>query len=582
MTWDDVTLHLVAAALPLVLFGVYALFRRLYIRALGRAIYAPASALDVASPASPAPPSSLSIRRIDADTVAARVPPPAIGEARREAAAARLAYAASGAAFVLLGAALIYHGLRLSGLTWQAAIVFASLNTFVGVVLILMFLRPRRLASVLVIVLWVGCYFAVAVGLTRTPWAVAANVLVGNIPITISLPIVMIVPFALRTMRPLVVAFVPIFTLWIVLVTGFALVLEPLDLQLTEGFTARATLGGLLAFALGVALAVRQIRRGLRAGFVVAWIAALAAAVLPLWLTGSLLAAFVLAVLINGTLVLVAWGLLRLFLRLKALGYVPSETLHYTGCWVLYAVWLALAAQASWSLVPALVGAFLVYLAILHGLLLHNRRREQTPRRMLLLRVFQHAPIRSWLMDLLDDTWRRIGRVDTVVGLDLAMYTLNAMALEDFLRGRVRRQFVKNLEEVRARVAALPSALAIDRRYPLNELHCLPETWQAMVIALLEAADVVLLDLRGLHAANRGVLYELALAVQRVPLPRLVILTDARTDSSLVERAAQEAWTGPVDAAGAEARSTLDVLRIGASTTVNARAVTTAVFGVIQ
>ena len=581
MTWDAVALHLTAAALPLVLFGAYALFRKLYIRALGRAIYAPASALDLASPASTPPPSPLSIRRIDADTVAARVPPPAADEARREAAAAQLAYAASGAAFVLMGAALIYHGLRLSGQTWRAAIVLASLNTLVGLVLILMFLRPRRLAAVLLIVLWVGCYFAVAVGVARTSWAIAANVLVGSIPITMSLPIVMIVPFALRTMRPLVVAFVPVVTLWIVLITGLALVLDPLDLQLTDGFTPRATLGGLVAFALGLALAVREIRRGLRAGFVVAWIAALAGAVLPLWLTGSLLAAFVLAVLVNGTLVLVAWGLLRLFLRLKALGYVPSETLHYTGCWVLYAVWVALAAQASWSLVPALVVAFLIYLAIVHGLLLHRRRREQAPRRMLLLRVFQQAPIHSWLMDLLDDTWRRIGRVDTVVGLDLALHTLNALALEDFLRGRVRRQFIKDLDEVRERVAALPSALAIDRRYPLNELHCLPETWQAVVIALLEAADVVLLDLRGLRAANRGVLYELALAVQRVPLPRLVILTDARTDSSLVERAAHEAWTGPGDAAGAPARSTLDVLRIGASAAVNARAVTIAVFGAI-
>ena len=200
---------------------------------------------------------------------------------------------------------------------------------------------------------------------------------------------------------------------------------------------------------------------------------------------------------------------------------------------------------------------------------------------MLLLRVFQQAPIHSWLMDLLDDTWRRIGRVDTVVGLDLALHTLNALALEDFLRGRVRRQFIKDLDEVRERVAALPSALAIDRRYPLNELHCLPETWQAVVIALLEAADVVLLDLRGLRAANRGVLYELALAVRRVPLPRLVILTDAHTDSSLVERAAHEAWTGPGDAAGAGDRSTLDVLTIGASVSVNARAVTTAIFGAI-
>ena len=361
MTWDAVALHLTAAALPLVLFGAYALFRKLYIRALGRAIYAPASALDLASPASTSPPSPLSIRRIDADTVAARVQPPTAGEARHEAAAAQLAYAVSGAAFVLLGAALIYHGLRLSGQTWRAAIVLASLNTLVGLVLILMFLRPRRLAAVLLIVLWVGCYFAVAVGVARTSWAIAANVLVGSIPITMSLPIVMIVPFALRTMRPLVVAFVPIVTLWIVLITGLALVLDPLDLQLTDGFTARATLGGLVAFALGLALAVREIRRGLRAGFVVAWIAALAGAVLPLWLTGSLLAAFVLAVLVNGTLVLVAWGLLRLFLRLKALGYVPSETLHYTGCWVLYAVWVALAAQASWSLVPALVVAFLIF-----------------------------------------------------------------------------------------------------------------------------------------------------------------------------------------------------------------------------
>jgi hypothetical protein len=308
----------------------------------------------------------------------------------------------------------------------------------------------------------------------------------------------------------------------------------------------------------------------------------LAGAVLPLWLTGSLLAAFALAVLVNGTLVLIAWGLLRLFLRLKALGYVPSETLHYTGCWVLYAVWVALAAQASWSLVPALVVAFLVYLAILHGLLLRDRRPEQTPRRMLLLRVFQHAPIRSWLMDLLDDTWRRIGRIDTVVGLDLALHTLNAMALEDFLRGRVRRQFVNNPVEVRERVAALPSGLAIDRRYPLNELHCLPETWQAIVIALLDAADVVLIDLRGLRAANRGVLYELALAIRRVPLPRLVLLTDARTEWSLVERAAYEAWTGPGDAEDRPSRSTLDVLKLGPSASVNARAVTTAVFEAIS
>ena len=579
MTWDDVTTHLITAAFPLLLFGAYALFRRLYIRALGSAIYSPAAEPAIAAPASaPLAASPLSIRRVEAHTMAARDEPAAAGDARREAAAARLAYAASGAAFVLLGAALVYHGLRLGGQSWRAAIVLAGINTFVGLVLILMFVRPRPLAALLTIALWTGCYFVLAVGIVRTSWAVAANVLVGSVPITMSLPIVLIVPFAFRTMRPLVVAFVPIVTLVIVLSTALALVYDLLDVPLTDTPTVRSTLGGIVAFVLGVALVARQIRRGLHAGFVVAWLTAFTVAALVLWRSGSLWAAFVLGILVNGMFVLVSWALLRLFLRLKALGYVPSETLHYTGCWILYAVSLALAAQLSWNLLPALVVAFVVYLAILHGLLLHDQRPEQTPRRMLLLRVFQHAPIRSWLMDLLDDTWRRIGRIDTVVGLDLALHTLNALALEDFLRGRVRRQFVKNVVEVQERIAALPSALAIDRRYPLNELHCLPETWQQVVIALLEAADVVLIDLRGLRAANRGVLYELALAVRRVPLERLVVITDARTDWSLVEQAAYEAWTGPGDAGRATARSTLDVLALGASPSVNATAVTTAVF----
>jgi hypothetical protein len=583
VTWDAVTIHLIAAALPLVLFGAYMMFRRLYIGALGRAIYAPANDPVAAGPASTAPPTAtLALRWIDARAQADRPEPAAAADARREAAAARLAYAASGGLFVLLSAALVYYGLSRNGMDWRAAIVVAGLNTFIGLVLVLMFVRPRLPGVLLAIALWVGCYFALSVGVARTSWTIATTVLIGSASITMSLPLVFIGPFALRTMRPLVVAFVPIVTLLIVLATGLAFVSDLVGLPTTGGFTTRAVLGGAMTFALGVALTVREIRRGLRAGFVVAWMAGLAGAALLLWLTGWLLAGFVLGVLINGTFVLVSWALLRLFLRLKARAYAPSETLHYIGCWVLYAVTIAPVAGLDWNLVPVLLLALAVTFVVLYVLLLRGRRLEHAPRQMLLLRVFAHTPIRSWLMDLLDNTWRRIGRVDTVVGLDLALYTLNAFALEDFLRGRVRRQFLKNSAEVQERIATLPSTLGVDRRYPLNELHCLPETWQAVVIALLETADVVLIDLRGLRAANRGVLYELALAVRRVPLPRLVLLTDSHTDSSLVERAAHEAWTGPGEAAGTPAESTLNLLTLDASASVNARAVTTAIFGVIS
>jgi hypothetical protein len=570
VSWADVSTHLIAAALPLLLYGTYALFRRLYIRALERAIYAPTSGPIAVARSSivPVTTSAAPLRWNDARTQTDRAEPAAAADARRENVAVRRAYAASGGLFVLLGAALVYFGLSHNGMSWRAAIVIADLNTFVGLMLVLMFVRPRLPTVLLTVALWVAFYFTLTVGAVRTSWSVAAGVLISNVPITMSLPLVLIGPFALRTMRPLVVAFVPVFTLIIVLTTALVLAFELLDVPMAGDATVRSMVGGAAAFVVGVTVVVRRIRRGMQAGFVAGWMAGTIGMALALWQSGSLIAGFLTGIFINGTLVLVAWVLLRLFLQLKARGYAPSETLHYIGCWVLYAVTIAPAAQLDWNLLPALVFALIVTLVVLHVLLLRGRRPGQTPKRMLLLRVFKQVPIRSWLMDLLDDTWRRVGRIDTVVGLDLALHTLNAFALEDFLRGRVRRQFLKDSAEVRQRVATLPSALGLDRRYPLNELHCLPDTWQEAVTALLDGADVVLIDLRGVQSANRGVLYELALAMRHVPLQRLVLIADTRTDAALVGQVVSEA----------QPPSSLDVLVLTASPAVNARAVTNAVF----
>jgi hypothetical protein len=580
VSWADISAHLIAAGLPLLLFGTYALFRRFYLRALEGAIYAPPSAPLAGTPAATLPATSaLVIRWADARTWANRAEMPAAADARREHAAARRAYAIAGALFVLLGGVLVYYGLWLDGMSPRAAVVIADLNTFVGLALVLMFVRPKAAVAVAVIAMWIACYFALTVGVVQTRWNVAGQVLISNVPVTMSLPLVLIGPFALRTMRPLVVAFVPVVALVIMLTTAVVFTFEWLELPVVGQATPRAALGGAAAFVLGVMLTVRRIRRGISGRFVAGWLSALAVAVLALWVSGSLWLAFAAGVFINGTFVLVSWALLRVFLRLKARGRAPSETLHYTGCWLLYAAALAPAARVGWRLLPALVSIFVIYVVTLHALLLHGRRSDQTPRRMLLLRVFRQTPIRSWLMDLLDDTWRRIGRIDTVVGLDLALHTLNALALEDFLLGRVRRQFLKNRPEVHERIAALPSMLAVDRRYPLNELHCLPETWQPAVTALLDHADVVLIDLRGLRRTNRGVLYELTLALRRVPLARLVVLADARTNASLVADAAHGAWTGPIDGVATEsAESTLDILMLDAPRAVNARAVCNAVY----
>lgn len=543
MTWDEAAAHLAALAVASLLFGAYWLFRRYYIRALQRAMYSPADGPAVVAPATATSgASSLVLRWVDAGAWAARSEP-AAAAAWREAAAARTAYMVSGAFLVVLAFLVIYAGLRHNGYLWRGAVVVAFLNTFVGLILVLIFVRPTWRVSLLTITAWVATYFGLTVGVVETSWTTAAAVLTSNVLVTMSLPSLIILPFASRAMRPLVVAFIPFLTLLATVATAMALVFDLLDLTLTGRPTARAVVGGALAAVFGMGLVVHQIRRGVRPAFVVIWLAGLTAAALALWRTGHMLAATALGVFTHGLFVLVTWSLMRLFLRLKRRGCAPSETLHYIGCCALFSMHAAIAAQPSWARLPLPASALLAALVVLYVLLGRHPQPREARQRMLFLRVFGQTPVRSWLMDLLDDTWRRIGRIDTVVGLDLALHTLNALALEDFLRGRIHRQFVKHAFEVPERVASLPSRRSVDRRYPLNELHCLPDSWQPVVRALLQQADVVLIDVRGLRAENHGALFELDLAVRIVPLQRLVLIADPHTERTLVERVVHAAWS---------------------------------------
>ena len=204
----------------------------------------------------------------------------------------------------------------------------------------------------------------------------------------------------------------------------------------------------------------------------------------------------------------------------------------------------------------------------------------RTPKRMLLLRVFHQEPIDSWLIDVLDDSWRRVGRIDLVVGVDLALRTLNALALESFLLGRVHRQFLKNEIEVRQRLSSLPEERAVDGRYPLNEIHCQPNTWRSTVIRLASAADVVLMDLRGFQRANTGARFELEQVIQRVLLPRIVVLADRTTDQRLLAESIEHAWSLlPAGSPNANvSAASIDVIRCSAARADNTSAIVRSIF----
>ena len=61
-------------------------------------------------------------------------------------------------------------------------------------------------------------------------------------------------------------------------------------------------------------------------------------------------------------------------------------------------------------------------------------------------------------------------------------------------------------------------------------MYCFDTTWQAALTALVQRADVVLMDLRGFHARNAGCRHELGVLSLAAPVQRVVLLHDNRTD----------------------------------------------------
>jgi hypothetical protein len=188
--------------------------------------------------------------------------------------------------------------------------------------------------------------------------------------------------------------------------------------------------------------------------------------------------------------------------------------------------------------------AFIGYFVVSHGMLRKEwkARSPEPPKRLLFLRVYAAPDKRERLLDILDDSWRRMGRIDLIGGTDLAMRTLRSLMLEYFLLRRIDAEFLKTAADVDARVARLRTDLEADLRYPINEIYCYADAWQAAVMKLAPAADVVLLDLRGFTRANSGCAFELSNVIWHVPLPRVVVLTDSTTDDNALREVALEAW----------------------------------------
>jgi hypothetical protein len=153
---------------------------------------------------------------------------------------------------------------------------------------------------------------------------------------------------------------------------------------------------------------------------------------------------------------------------------------------------------------------------------------------LLVLRLFRRPGPVGWLFDQVVQRWRFVGPVLLITASDLAARTLDADELVQFLEGRLGERFIASVDQL---PPAGPSQANRDGRFPVQEYCCYDSSWQAVLEALLQRSQVVLMDLRGFGPAHGGCLHELGRLGASAHLQRVVLLADASTDRATAAEA---------------------------------------------
>jgi uncharacterized protein YbjT (DUF2867 family) len=118
---------------------------------------------------------------------------------------------------------------------------------------------------------------------------------------------------------------------------------------------------------------------------------------------------------------------------------------------------------------------------------------------------------------------------------DVAARTIDPGDYLRWLTGRVDESFVTARDDLDAKLVALDETPDPDGRYRVNEFCCRDNTWQATVVELMQRADAVVMDVRGVTRDQHGCEFELQQLAQRLPPERLVLVADAATDRALLD-----------------------------------------------
>jgi len=195
--------------------------------------------------------------------------------------------------------------------------------------------------------------------------------------------------------------------------------------------------------------------------------------------------------------------------------------------------WVALAVFLLWALWRAVQRRIVAMLA---------RSAPARGPALLVLRVFKPSARSESFMDRLLARWRFVGPTWMIAGPDLAGAFMEPDEFFVWLRRRLRERFIADPGEVASRLDALDNARDPDGRFRVSELFCADSTWKPAVLALMDRADVVLLDLREFTPARAGTHFELVQLLRRAELRKVRVLVGAGDATPALHAALQAAW----------------------------------------
>ena len=160
---------------------------------------------------------------------------------------------------------------------------------------------------------------------------------------------------------------------------------------------------------------------------------------------------------------------------------------------------------------------------------------------LLVLRLFRRPGPVGWLFDQVVQRWRFLGPVLLISAADLALRTLDADELTDFIDGHLAQRFIATPADLRHQIGTGADDPDHDGRYRVNDLCCYDSSWQGVLEALLQRSQLVLMDLRGFQANNLGCLHELVRLAASPGLSKVVLLVDRNTDRATADAALADA-----------------------------------------